>query len=84
MASRSQPANLLGCGTWIDWFDFDVRTPFSIGWSTNIDRKPPFADAGGCGIGISKSGLSGVSMVHVIVFAFVFGALPSTGSCSPC
>ncbi len=38
---------------------------------------------GAAGIGISKSGFSGVSMVHVIVFAFVFGALPSTGILLP-
>jgi uncharacterized membrane protein YfcA len=35
------------------------------------------------GIGISKSGLSGISMVHVMVFAYVFGALPSTGVVLP-
>ncbi len=29
---------------------------------------------GAMGVGVSKSGLSGVSMVHVLVFAFVFGA----------
>jgi len=35
------------------------------------------------GIGISKSGLSGISMVHVMVFAYVFGALQSTGVVLP-
>ncbi|MDZ4848330.1 MAG: sulfite exporter TauE/SafE family protein [Pirellulaceae bacterium] len=35
------------------------------------------------GIGISKSGLSGISMVHVLVFAAVFGARDSTGVVLP-
>lgn len=35
------------------------------------------------GIGITKSGLSGVSMVHVILFAYVFGARDSTGVVLP-
>lgn len=35
------------------------------------------------GIGISKSGLSGLSMVHVLVFASVFGARESTGVVLP-
>ena len=35
------------------------------------------------GIGITKSGFSGVSMVHVILFAFVFGARNSTGIVLP-
>jgi uncharacterized membrane protein YfcA len=35
------------------------------------------------GIGFSKSGFSGVSMVHVIVFAYVFGAFASTGVVLP-
>ena len=34
-------------------------------------------------IGISKSGLAGLSMVHVIVFAFVFGTRASTGVLLP-
>lgn len=34
-------------------------------------------------VGISKSGLAGVSMVHVLVFAFVFGARESTGVLLP-
>lgn len=38
---------------------------------------------GALGIGISKSGLAGVSMVHVLVFAFVFGARASTGILLP-
>lgn len=38
---------------------------------------------GAAGIGFSKSGFSGVSMVHVIVFAFVFGARESTGILLP-
>ena len=35
------------------------------------------------GIGITKSGFSGVSMVHDILFAFVFGARNSTGIVLP-
>lgn len=35
------------------------------------------------GIGITKSGFSGVSMVHVILFAYVFGARNSTGIVLP-
>jgi uncharacterized protein len=35
------------------------------------------------GIGITKSGFSGVSMVHVILFASVFGAMESTGIVLP-
>jgi len=35
------------------------------------------------GIGITKSGFSGVSMVHVILFAAVFGARNSTGIVLP-
>ncbi len=35
------------------------------------------------GIGITKSGFSGVSMVHVILFAIVFGARDSTGVVLP-
>ena len=38
---------------------------------------------GAMGVGVSKSGLSGVSMVHVLVFAFVFGARASTGVLLP-
>jgi uncharacterized membrane protein YfcA len=38
---------------------------------------------GALGIGVAKSGLAGVSMVHVIVFAFVFGARSSTGVLLP-
>jgi uncharacterized protein len=35
------------------------------------------------GIGISKAGLSGISMVHVMVFAHIFGAFDSTGKVLP-
>lgn len=35
------------------------------------------------GIGVAKSGFSGVSMVHVLVFAFLFGARDSTGVVLP-
>jgi uncharacterized membrane protein YfcA len=35
------------------------------------------------GIGITKSGFSGVSLVHVLVFAYVFGARASTGVVLP-
>jgi uncharacterized membrane protein YfcA len=35
------------------------------------------------GIGISKSGLAGVSLLHVLIFAFLFGARDSTGVVLP-
>jgi uncharacterized membrane protein YfcA len=35
------------------------------------------------GIGIAKSGFAGVSMVHVLIFAFLFGARNSTGVVLP-
>ena len=35
------------------------------------------------GVGISKSGLSGVSLLHVLIFAFLFGARNSTGVVLP-
>ncbi len=38
---------------------------------------------GAAGVGVSKSGLSGVSLVHVLIFAFVFGARASTGILLP-
>jgi len=38
---------------------------------------------GATGVGVSKSGLAGVSMIHVLVFAFVFGAKSSTGVLLP-
>ncbi len=38
---------------------------------------------GAAGIGVSKSGFSGVSMLHVLVFAFLFGARESTGIVLP-
>lgn len=38
---------------------------------------------GAIGIGFSKSGFSGVGMIHVVIFAFVFGAVASTGILLP-
>ena len=38
---------------------------------------------GALGIGVSKSGLAGVSLVHVLVFAVVFGARAATGILLP-
>ena len=35
------------------------------------------------GIGVTKSGFSGVSLLHVLVFAHVFGAKASTGVVLP-
>ncbi|MEQ1860508.1 MAG: sulfite exporter TauE/SafE family protein [Chthoniobacteraceae bacterium] len=35
------------------------------------------------GIGVAKSGFAGVSLVHVLVFAFLFGARDSTGVVLP-
>ena len=38
---------------------------------------------GAFGVGVSKSGLAGVSLMHVLVFAIVFGARASTGILLP-
>ena len=38
---------------------------------------------GAIGIGVSKSGFPGLSMFHVVLYAFVFGALESTGVLLP-
>jgi uncharacterized membrane protein YfcA len=38
---------------------------------------------GALGIGIAKSGFSGVSMLHVLIFAYLFGAKASTGVVLP-
>lgn len=38
---------------------------------------------GAMGIGFSKSGFAGVSMLHVVVYASVFGAMASTGILLP-
>jgi uncharacterized membrane protein YfcA len=37
----------------------------------------------GIGLGFSKAGLAGVSLFHVVVFAFIFGARDSTGVVLP-
>jgi uncharacterized membrane protein YfcA len=41
------------------------------------------AVAAATGIGIGKSGLAGMSLVHVLIFAFLFGARDSTGVVLP-
>jgi len=41
------------------------------------------AVAGALGIGVSKAGFPGMSLVHVVVFAFIFGARASTGIILP-
>ena len=41
------------------------------------------AVAGALGMGISKAGFPGMSLVHVVVFAFIFGARSSTGIVLP-
>ena len=38
---------------------------------------------GAVGIGVAKSGFSGVSLLHVLVFASLFGARDSTGVVLP-
>jgi uncharacterized membrane protein YfcA len=38
---------------------------------------------GATGIGVSKAGLPGVSLIHVVIFAFLFGARQSTGVVLP-
>ena len=35
------------------------------------------------GVGLSKSGLAGIGLFHVVVFAFLFGARESTGYVLP-
>lgn len=52
---------------------FDLLTPFNC----------ILLAAGAAGIGVSKSGFAGVSMLHVLVFAFVFGTKASTGILLP-
>jgi len=42
-----------------------------------------FLVAGAAGIGVSKAGFPGVSMLHVVLYAFVFGAIESTGVLLP-
>jgi uncharacterized membrane protein YfcA len=41
------------------------------------------AVGGALGLGISKAGFPGMSLVHVVVFAFIFGARTSTGIILP-
>ena len=41
------------------------------------------AVVGAIGIGVAKSGISGVAMLHVLIFAFLFGARDSTGIVLP-
>jgi uncharacterized membrane protein YfcA len=41
------------------------------------------AVAGAAGVGVGKAGLSGMSLVHVLIFAFLFGARESTGIVLP-
>jgi uncharacterized protein len=41
------------------------------------------AIAGAVGLGIGKAGLAGMSLVHVLIFAFLFGARDSTGVVLP-
>ncbi len=41
------------------------------------------AGLAGFGIGMSKSGFSGLSLIHVLIFAFLFGARDSTGVVLP-
>lgn len=38
---------------------------------------------GAAGIGVSKAGFSGISMLHVVLYVFVFGAIESTGVLLP-
>ena len=39
--------------------------------------------AAALGVGLSKSGLAGIGLFHVVVFAFLFGARESTGYVLP-
>src|SRR5688572_19980809 len=38
---------------------------------------------GAFGLGVGKAGLAGMSLVHVLIFAFLFGARDSTGIVLP-
>lgn len=42
-----------------------------------------FAILGAFGIGVAKSGFAGVSLLHVVIFAWLFGARESTGVVLP-
>ena len=42
-----------------------------------------FAALAATGIGISKSGLPGISLLHVVIFAHLFPGLASTGVATP-
>ena len=41
------------------------------------------AAAAALGVGLSKAGLAGIGLFHVVVFAFLFGARESTGYVLP-
>lgn len=41
------------------------------------------AVAGAAGLGVGKAGLAGMSLLHVLIFAFLFGARDSTGIVLP-
>lgn len=41
------------------------------------------AIAGAVGLGVGKAGLAGISLLHVLIFAFLFGARESTGVVLP-
>ena len=41
------------------------------------------AGLGAIGVGLSKAGLAGVGLLHVVIFAFLFGARDSTGVVLP-
>ena len=47
------------------------------------DAQWLLAALGAFGIGVAKSGFAGVSMLHVLVFAYLFGARASTGVVLP-
>lgn len=64
----------------------EIRGPFLPARQTVIALTPSqwlLAILAALGIGIAKSGFAGVSLVHVLVFAFLFGARDSTGVVLP-
>jgi len=61
-----------------DWWSF-----LQDDWSSIAPSSWLLLGIAALGIGITKSGFSGVSLVHVLVFAYVFGARTSTGIVLP-
>jgi uncharacterized protein len=59
------------------------RTGYSDGLPALTQTQWLLAVIGAIGIGVSKAGLAGLSLLHVVIFAFLFGARGSTGVVLP-